>query len=238
MGMKTDEEIAREAFKQELLHTSNWGLRRLAVGAKGANVEIASMKKADETGPEAVIELILEKYDDGWRPGSTALNAQSRPAKTSTKEAPPDEEPANEPDNPPEEEGDPWDDIGTNGAPLDLDNGVEKEPDPEPAPEPEPKKRQRRTTKTTPATESSALEEKVDKILDTLMKMAMVISKLEKAVSSVDASVQAVWFTVIEGKEVSTVAFGGLFNRLSIPKYNDVVLRANKIAHEICGSKD
>ena len=246
MATKTDEEVAREAFKQELLHTSNWGLRRLATGPKGAGIEVADMKKADETGPEAVVELILEKYDEGWRPGGPALNPASKPdstPKTSSKKAPPKEEKESEPEA--EATGNPWDDVGNDGGDVDIDGEepapeTEPEPDPEPEPEPEKPKRQRRTTTKTsaPAGETSALEEKVDKVLDTMMKFASVISKFEKTADSINGGLADVLLVVTEIKEINTVALGGLFNRLSIKGYGDVVKAALARAKKACGAKD
>lgn len=240
MGTKTEEEVAREAFKQELLHTSNWGLRRLATGPKGANVEVAEMKQADETGPEAVVELIMEKYDSGWRPGGPALNPQSS-GKSETKKAPPkDDPPANDP--PAEEEsGNPWDDVGTGGEDVNLDGDggtPDPEPDPEPPPKEEPKRQRRAPAKAAPTGETSALEEKVDKVLDTMMKFATVISKFEKLADSINDNIDDVLLVVTETKELNTVVFGGLFNRLSIASYGDVVKKAAARAKKACGIKD
>ena len=59
----------RERFRQELRCTSNWGLRRIGMGPRGAGVGVQDMKRAEEiTGPEAVVELIMAKFDAGWRP--------------------------------------------------------------------------------------------------------------------------------------------------------------------------
>ncbi len=255
MGTKTEEEVAREAFKQELLHTSNWGLRRLATGPKGAGIEIAVVKEAEETGPEAVVDVIMEKYDEGWRPGGAALNPQSSPAsspakKRTTDKKPPKEEPKNEPDPEPAPEpeasgdDDPvasaWDEEGSDGLPADLDLDLDDD-EPEPEPEPEkPKRRQRQTkTKTAPAAETSALEEKVDKVLDTLMKMASMFSKIEKTLDSIDATVNEVKFLVIEGKEATVTGLAVLFKKGFPAKgFGKVKEHATALAKKACGIED
>lgn len=259
MGTKTDEEIAREAFKQELLHTSNWGLRRLATGPKGAGVEIATMKTAEETGPEAVVEIILEKYDAGWRPGGATLNPQSKPStnpagkrttkkKESKKEAGPKKKKEAEPvdDNP---VASAWDEEGSDGLPADLDLDAEEEeedepivePEPEPEPKPETPKRQRRrvSPKTAPAGEVSALEEKVDRVLDTLMKMAAMFSKIEKTLSGIDKTVNDLKFHIIESKETTVTALHVLFKKgLPTKGFGKIKERATSIAKEACGLDD
>lgn len=252
MGTKTEEEVAREAFKQELLHTSNWGLRRLATGPKGAGIEIAVVKEAEETGPEAVVDVIMEKYDEGWRPGGAALNPQSSPApspakKRTTDKKPPKEEPKNEPE--PEASGDDdlvasaWDEEGSDGLPADLDLGEDEEPAPEPAPEPEPEKpkRQRRQTKpkAAPAAETSALEEKVDRVLDTLMKMASMFSKIEKTLDGIDEAVNEVKFLVVEGKEATVTGLAVMFKKgLPAKGFGNVKERATALAKKACGIED
>lgn len=227
MATKTEEEIAREAFKQELLHTSNWGLRQAATGPNGAGVDLARAKAAGEIGPNAMVDLIMDKYDEGWRPGGKALNPSAGKTARKTAKKEKAEKPA---------DGNPWDDIGTDGPPLDIDGDSEQpaEEKTEPAPEPEPtkKKRQRRQTKAKPTEtgELTALEEKVDKILDTLMKVASIIAKLEKAVGSVNENVEGALYSIDVVRELSVRAFGGLFNRLSIPGYKDVYDTATQIA--------
>lgn len=213
MATKTDEEKGREMFKQELLNASAFKLRHIAT--EQAAVEVTDLKKAVAEGDEAVVELILEKWDDGWRPGGAPLNPKSQVAKkrraAPKKDAAP-KKAATEPDTAPDPEPDPepepaegvnpWDEDGEDddssiAAALGLDDDDEEPTQPvddQPDSPPEPER----------ARESSAVEEKLDQILDLVTQAVEVLLEVnDNAIEARKVATQT-W-------ELSTRAFGRLF---------------------------
>lgn len=220
MATKTDEEKERSAFKQELLHASNWRLRK-----KGAmaGVDVGLMKEAEAEGPDQMVELIMDKYDEGWRPGGEALNTpepESKPkaAKKRSKkkeEAPTEPTEPVDPDEEPlwdqryeDDEGDDDDLLAELGITSEGEDG--DEPRDEPPLEAAPEQRDDYDG------EVSALEDKLDQVHDLLAKVADLLIEVNSTLSSLEQKVQKVHFAVVEHKEIAVRAWALLCAKVGV----------------------
>jgi arylsulfatase A-like enzyme len=255
MVTKTDEEKAREAFKQELIASSTWGLRKKG---SAAGLKPDEMKAAEaEGGPDKMVELILEKYDGGWRPNGEALNtpepqSKPKPAKRRSKgKKAPEKQPKaeNQPKGEEEESEDPWnkdiEDLDSDEDDLLSQLGLDEDdpdPDPEPDPEPEPE--------TTPEEhlaferEATGLEDKVDqihdgvaKIIDLMNSVADTVVEVSSAVNAIENRLKSTQKTVLEHKEVAVRAWALLMKKVGVKNLSVALKKGAEQAETILNRK-
>ena len=208
----------REKFHQDLLMMSLYKLRRACVDA---GIPVKDIRSAEEQGEEAMIELIMEKYDSGdvappgIRKGKPKGEVKKEKVTRTAQRAPePDPEPEDEePVNDPDESEEPMsmnDDDDLWGS--DEDDG-EPEPEPEEEPEEEPKPKRtaaRKVAKKEPVVEQSGLEEQVAQLMDLQVTIAENIDSLNKTVLKTAMAIEEMQKYVVFIKEFTEKCVGNV----------------------------
>lgn len=226
MVTKTDESKEREIYKQGLLHCSTWRLRKTGIDA---GVPTPILKEAEAKGstdgPKEMIELILEKYDAGWRPNGEALNVAAKPPKTEPakkRKSKAKEEEAEVSTETEKTQGDGeedlWDQAVAEGTDEDLlsDLGLDNELEEEPMP-PDADVTMSAAPAAARATEEvSGLEDKVDQIQDLLTDVASAVLEASDKLKTLEARITEIHLRVVEHKEVAVRAWALLCKKMGV----------------------
>lgn len=210
----------RERFKQDLLNMSRFKIRRACIDHGCPTSEV---REAETDGEEAMIELLMQKYDAGEVeiPGMTKSKTKNTGKKTTRRakrepevEVENTEEPETEPETEPEESEEP-DEFDEND--LWGDDDLEPEPKDE---EPPPKKSvTRKAAKNAePIAEQSGLEDQMAQLMDLQVTIAENVDALSKTVLKMSNKVEETQKYVVFLKVLLEMGTGGAFKFLKTNK--------------------
>lgn len=181
----------REGFRQDLLNMSRFKIRRECID-QGCPVN--EVREAEAEGEEAMIELLMQKYDAGEVeiPGMTKSKTKNTAKKTTRKAK--REEPAPEPEEKEEAEVEPEEPEDPEDFNEDDLWGDDGDVDPEPEEEEPPKKsvtrKAAKKTEPEPAAEQSGLEDQMAQLMDLQVTIAENVDALSKTVLKLSKTVE------------------------------------------------
>lgn len=226
MGAKEE----REAFKQSVLKMAKYRLRRVLNEAGCTPQEV---REAEVEGEDKMIEIIMTKYDEGAInfPGlekATGKSAGGGQTKRTAERSKKEPEPADDDDPYGDAFGD--DDNSEEETPPEDNQGVENNEVEEPK-----RRGKRKIEKSASDVDLSALEEKLDKIMDLLVSTVETTVELSEKVDSLMES-------HTEGKEIMQLAFSRIWKLGAAsplkPGFGDIITKARELVAKRQQSSD
>lgn len=205
--MTTKKDKDRVNYVQELKKTSRYKLRKIC-SDRGVDIaEIRAAEASEDDAEDKMISLILAKYDEeGGAASSTRKSSTKRKAKKDPEPPPETEEDEDELNF----DSDDGDDDGYGIDFDDDDDGQEAEET-----ETEPEEEVTRTAATEESTvtdaEQSALEEKIDQLLDMQVTMAETVVALEGKVNKLAGALSSIKKTTLFTRTVVEISFSRIF---------------------------
>jgi hypothetical protein len=235
-------------YKQEFIKMSVYRLRKYM-----KELGILSIQEIEAQGADNMVSAIMQKYDEGKRislPGMPEATASPPPvtAKAEQIKEPPPTPYTADPEPQAKSNEDPYniDCDDKEKDPYELNVNEEKEKDPyninydeEEGPVVKPKTK-RKAKKKEPVKDTSkeitALEQKIDKLLDTATNNANTLAELKKNVEPLNSTIRSILEQVTLSKEIVEVALYRIFSKGAadpIAGFEAIVARAKKIVKSL-----
>lgn len=211
----------REKFRQDLLNMSRFKIRR---GCIDSGCPVNEVRAAEAEGEEAMIELLMQKYDDGEVeiPGMSKSKTKTAGKKTTRKAQ--RAEPAPEPEETEEQEVEPDEPEEPEDFNEDDLWGDDGDVDPEPEEDEEPPKKAvtRKAAKAAkdpePVVEQSGLEDQVAQLMDLQVTIAENVDALSKTVLKMAVTVEEIQKYVVFTKVFMEMGTASAFKFLKQSK--------------------